>query len=78
MSDADRKIALASDREPEKISQDDVETPANDSLLDHMIRRPTEADFADVLTPEGNSGDIFGSDISDSTGVNNGSLDGAG
>jgi hypothetical protein len=32
-----------------------------------MIRRPTEADFADVLSPEGNSGDVVGSDVSDST-----------
>jgi hypothetical protein len=41
-----------------------------------MVRRPVEADFADVLTPEGNSGDIVGSDVSGSTGPSNGSLGG--
>ncbi|MEO7719386.1 MAG: hypothetical protein ABIY70_24555 [Capsulimonas sp.] len=29
-------------------------------------RRPVPEDFEDLLTPEGNSGDIVGSDISDS------------
>lgn len=33
-------------------------TPAEDPLLDRMIRRPTEADFEDILSPEGESGDI--------------------
>ena len=32
-----------------------------------MVRRPTEADFADVLTPEGNRGGVFGSDVADGT-----------
>jgi hypothetical protein len=52
---------------------------ADRSLLDHMIRRPTEADFDDVLTPEGDmSGDIVGSDVSDATGASNDSLTGTG
>jgi hypothetical protein len=38
-----------------------------EDLTKKMIRRPTEADFADVLSPEGNSGDVVGSDVSDST-----------
>ena len=47
-----------------------------EDLTQHMIRRPTEADFADVLSPEGNSGDIVGSDVSDSTQASNASLGG--
>lgn len=43
------------------------ETPAEDPLLDRMTRRPTEEDFADVLTPEGNSGDIAPRDVTDAT-----------
>lgn len=46
------------------------------SILEHMVRRPTEEDFADVLTPEGNSGDIAGSDVSSGIGVSNDSLGG--
>jgi len=76
MADVDRRIAAASDRTPP--TEDAVETPANDSLLDQMTRRPTEADFEDVLTPEGNSGDIFGSDVSDSTAVTDAALKGTG
>ena len=30
-------------------------------------RTPQPEDFADVLTPEGNSGDLVGSDVSDQT-----------
>ena len=55
----------------------DDEALADRSVLHHMIRRPTEEDFADVLTPEGNSsGDIVGSDVSDGIGVSNDSLGG--
>jgi hypothetical protein len=76
MSDADRRLAAVS-HTPNP--PDAVETPAEDHLVDRMIRRPTEADFAEVLSPEGNeSGDIAGSDISDSTAVNNGALGGTG
>ncbi|MES2461431.1 MAG: hypothetical protein V4671_12685 [Armatimonadota bacterium] len=53
-----------------------TEVLADRSMLDHMVRRPTEADFADVLTPEGNSGDIVGSDVSDGIGPSNDSLGG--
>jgi hypothetical protein len=37
----------------------------DDTLVDRMIRRPTEEDFEDVLTPEGNH-DVAGGDVSDS------------
>ncbi|MBC8102269.1 MAG: hypothetical protein H7Z41_06755 [Cytophagales bacterium] len=54
------------------------ETGADRSLLNHMIRRPVEADFEEVLTPEGNSGDIAGSDVIRSSGPSNDSLGGTG
>lgn len=55
----------------------DDEALADRSLLNHMVRRPTEEDFADVLTPEGNSsGDTVGSDVSTGIGVSNDSLGG--
>ncbi len=57
-------------------AENDGEVLGDRSLLEHMVRRPVEADFADVLTPEGNSGDIVGSDVSDSIGPSNGSLGG--
>ena len=47
-----------------------------EDLTKKMIRRPTEADFADVLSPEGNSGDIVGSDVNDSTMPSNASIGG--
>ena len=75
MSDADRRLAAVS-RTP--VPVDVVETPAEDHLIDHMVRRPTEEDFEDVLTPEGNSGDIAGSDVSDSTSISNASIAGTG
>lgn len=37
----------------------------DDTLVDRMVRRPTEEDFEDVLTPEGNH-DVVGGDVSDS------------
>ena len=73
MSDADRRLAAVS-HTPEPA--DAIETPAESPLVDRMIRRPTEADFEDVLSPEGDSGDIAGSDVSDGTSVNNASLGG--
>ena len=55
----------------------DNEALADRGMLSHMVRRPTEEDFADVLTPEGNSsGDIVGSDVSGGIGVSNDSLGG--
>ena len=50
----------------------------DDTLKDRMIRRPTEADFDEVLSPEGNSGDIVGSDVSDSTTDSGASVGGTG
>jgi len=52
---------------------------ADQSILEHMIRRPTDADFAEVLRPEGElSGDIVGADVSDSVMPSNDSLGGTG
>ncbi len=48
-----------------------------EDLTKKMIRRPTEADFADVLSPEGDSGDVVGSDVNDSTVPTNASIGGA-
>lgn len=76
MSDVDRRLAAVS---PTPVPADAVQTPAEDHLIDRMVRRPTEADFEDVLSPEGNaSGDIGGSDITDSTRVTNASISGTG
>lgn len=50
----------------------------DDTLTERMIRRPTEADFADVLSPEGDSGDIVGSDVSNSTTASDISVGGTG
>lgn len=63
---------------PSDLTADDsTEVLADRSMLDHMVRRPTEADFADVLSPEGNaSGDIVGSDVSGGVGISNDSLGG--
>ncbi len=49
-----------------------------EDLTKRMIRRPTEEDFADVLSPEGNSGDIVGSDVNDSTMASDASIGGTG
>lgn len=58
------------------VNDGDAQVLGDRSVLEHMIRRPTEEDFEDVLTPEGNSGDIAGSDVSDGIGVSNDSLGG--
>lgn len=49
-----------------------------ENLTPKMARRPTEADFEEVLSPEGNSGDLVGSDVSDSTTATNTSISGTG
>lgn len=54
------------------------EAALNEDLRPHMIRRPVEADFADVLSPEGDSGRIEGSDVSDSVIASNASVGGTG
>ena len=60
---------------PESRPGDEV---LEEDLTKKMIRRPTEEDFADVLSPEGNSGDIVGSDVNDSTVASNASISGTG
>lgn len=43
----------------------EAEIDYKNGLRHHGGRKPVPADFADILTPEGNSGDIFGTDIID-------------
>ncbi len=57
-------------------TEGDAQVLGDRSVLEHMIRRPTEEDFKDVLKPEGNSGDIVGSDVSGGIGVSNDSVGG--
>lgn len=69
---ADTRPGTTTSAKPDKVLYPDVrdagQTALDDTTLkDRMIRRPTEADFEEVLSPEGNSGDIVGSDVSDST-----------
>lgn len=45
-------------------------------LTEEMIRRPTEADFEGLLTPEGNRGDTVSTGISGSTTASNASIGG--
>jgi hypothetical protein len=64
---------------PNSTEETSAEVLGDRSLLNHMVRRPTEEDFEDVLTPEGNaSGDIVGSDVTDGIGPSNDSLGGLG
>ena len=79
MSDVDRRLnAIKPTPAPTDVAPltEEEVRPLNERLDEKLLRRPTEADFADVLSPEGNSGDIAGSDVSDSTSVNNASLGG--
>jgi hypothetical protein len=77
MADHDRRIGLASDTLSGDQAQS-TDAPTEERLIDHMVRLPTEADFEEVLSPEGNSGDIVGSGVSDSTTVSNASIAGTG
>ncbi len=80
MSDVDRRLnaITPSPATPADTVPIDPEAarPLEARLDEHLIRVPTEADFDDVLSPEGNSGDLAGSDVSTSTGVNNAALGG--
>ena len=79
MSDADRRLnAITPTPTPVDVAplNPDEARPLDERLNEHLIRRPTEADFDEVLSPEGNSGDIVGSDVSTSTAVNNAALGG--
>lgn len=81
MADVDRRLHNVSNTiapipvDPKTGSQDgDV---LSEDLTPQMIRRPTEEDFAQVLTPEGAHGDLFqGADVSDSTTISNSDLGG--
>lgn len=81
MAESDTRPGTTTSYRPDKVvypeSRPDDEVLEQD-LTEQMIRRPTEADFTDVLTPEGNSGDIVGSDVSDSTIATDASLGGSG
>ena len=79
MSDVDRRLnAIKPTPTPVDVAPLDAEAmrPLEERLDEKLLRRPTEADFADVLSPQGNSGDIAGSDVSDSSSVNNAALGG--
>ena len=79
MSDVDRRLnAIASTPTPVDVAplNPDEVRPLDERLDEHLIRRPTDADFDDVLSPEGNSGDIVGTGVSSSTAVNNAALGG--
>jgi hypothetical protein len=43
----------------------EMEIDAINGLHGHGGRRPRPEDFADVLVPEGNSGDVAGSEVGD-------------
>ena len=45
-------------------------------LTEQMIRRPTEADFEGLLSPEGNRGDTVSTGVSDSVIASNDSIGG--
>lgn len=78
MAESDTRPTTTSHR-PDNVLYPDArpdESVLETNLADRMIRRPTEADFEDVLSPEGNSGDIVGSDVSDATTVTDASLGG--
>lgn len=76
MADFDRRIENASDTLSRKPETPTTEELVSDPLIDRMVRIPTEEDFEEVLKPEGNSGDIMGSDVSGSTAVSNASVAG--
>ena len=48
---------------------EEAEIDLRNGLRRHAGRRPTPEDFEGLLTPEGNSGDIVGSEIRESTWV---------
>jgi len=79
MPDSDMRPGSTTSFKPDKVLYPDA-GPGDEvlerDLTQDMVRRPTEADFADVLRPEGNSGDIVGSDVSDSTIASNASVSG--
>jgi hypothetical protein len=81
MAESDTRPGTTTSHRPDKVVFPDSR-PGDDvlesDLTEQMIRRPTEADFAEVLSPEGNSGDIVGSDVSDSTVASNASIGGTG
>ena len=81
MPKSDMRPGTTTSAKPDKILYPDAgpgDEVLEEDLTKKMIRRPTEADFADILSPEGNSGDLVGSDVSDSTTASNASVSGTG
>jgi hypothetical protein len=70
---------MTTSHRPDKVLYPDArpdEDVLEADLTQRMIRRPTDADIEEVMTPEANSGDTVGSDVSDSTMATNDSLGG--
>lgn len=75
MPDKDMPISPVGSQTANRMVQDNdhvTETELADrGMLENMVRRPTEEDFVDVLSPEGNaSGDIAGTDVGGSSASN--------
>jgi hypothetical protein len=81
MPESELRPGTTTSHKPDEILYPDVrpdETILEQRLTDRMVRQPTDADFADVLSPEGDSGDIVGSDVSDSVLASDASVGGTG
>ena len=79
MPENDTRPGTTTSHRPDKILYPESRPDDNiieEDLTEKMIRRPTEEDFEDVLTPEGDSGDIVGTAISDSTVASDASVTG--
>ncbi|BDI32251.1 hypothetical protein CCAX7_43020 [Capsulimonas corticalis] len=61
---ADKQFGSAVAAQTETLAEAEID--ARNGLRGAPGRRPVPEDFEDLLTPEGNSGDIVGSDIADS------------
>lgn len=75
----DTRPGSTTSAKPDKILFPDArpdDSVLEEDLTQHMIRRPTEADFDGLLSPAGDSGDIVGSDVSDSTVASDASVGG--
>ena len=81
MPKSDMRPGTTTSAKPDTILYPDAghgDEALEEDLTKKMIRRPTEDDFADVLSPEGDSGDIVGSDVNDSVVASNASIGGTG
>ena len=81
MAESDTRPGTTTSHRPDKVLYPDAR-PGDEvleaDLTERMIRRPTDADIEEVMTPEANSPDVGGSDVSDSIIASNDSLGGTG